>query len=62
MIVTYVGLFDWVDLERGKTGANISWGDPFLAGDCGTGVRGMWVPGGGEGKARKGIEREQKSD
>ena len=37
--VTHVGLFDWVDLERSKAGANIRWGDPFLAGDGGTWIR-----------------------
>ena len=40
MIATYVGLFDWVDFERSEASANIGWGDPFLAGDCSTGVTG----------------------
>lgn len=40
MIAAYVSLFDWVDLERSETSANVSRGDPFLASDGGTGVGG----------------------
>ena len=39
IIVTHVRLFSWVDLERSEASANIRWGDPFLAGDGGAGVR-----------------------
>ena len=36
---THARFLDRVDLEGSETGANFRWSNPFLAGDCGAGIR-----------------------
>ena len=59
---THVGLFDWVDVERGKAGANITWGDPFFASDGSARVRYSWILDAWKGEARESRESKGNSD
>ena len=60
VIGTHILFLNWIDFERGETGADIRWSNPFLAGDCGTGIRSLEWLNSELTRVRNGRESEEK--